>query len=256
MEKASKEMNLEQKKLIIILFVAFIVVLLLFFGYKFLMLNRFKTDNIELNTASIFNEALDVEGNLEEEYEKIEFDGMSIKKYFYGYEDNENNPDIKVKYNEKKEVMAFYILSSLEQYTKLLSSESLVLYSDNENAVTDVSKTDKLIKRFLDKNEIENDIDLLNYVKDNYYLKNNIFTLSSKMKTNYTINTFIQVAFPEFESVTLLTGKNNGYIVNTNNGIREIHILRGDKQYIITLSGKEITNAEFIKNLLVTVEFN
>ena len=37
--------------------------------------------------------------------------------------------------------------------------------------------TEESIKDYLKDKKIENDIDLLNYVKNNYYIKNNIFML-------------------------------------------------------------------------------
>ena len=49
--------------------------------------------------------------------------------------------------------------------------------------------------------------------------------------------------------------KIKGYIINTAS-IKEIHLLNKDNQYIITLSGNELTNIEFIKELLETISFN
>ena len=53
----------------------------------------------------------------------------------------------------------------------------------------------------------------------------------------------------------MIDGKIQGYIINTNNSIKEIHVLNGKTQYIILLSGEIITNKEFINDLLESITF-
>ena len=112
------------------------------------------------------------------------------------------------------------------------------------------------MKDYLNKNNIKNDIDLLKHIKEKYYIKSYIYTPIKTMKSNYIINSFVQIALPEFKNIVLVKGDNtNGYIINTKS-VSEIHLLYNDDQYIITLSGNEITNKEFINNLLETISFN
>ena len=37
--------------------------------------------------------------------------------------------------------------------------------------------------------------------------------------------------------------------------MKEIHLINGSDKYIITLSGEDITNDEFVRNLLESVKF-
>ena len=233
------------------------VCLLLFFGYKAVMLNKYSYDKVDMDTSTIFNEIVYVN---KEEYDgkRINIDNMSIANYFEDYTNANPTSPIKVKRNKDQEVESFYSTSSMTQYIYVLDEESISLAMDNEE--NELVSTSDSMKKFLDKNEIKSDVDLLMYIKNNYYFKNNIFTFTSNMKRNYTLNAFASLTIIDFNNIALIKGDLSGYIINTKNEapytIKEIHILNKDKQYIITLSGEEITNNEFINKLLSTVEFN
>lgn len=205
----------------------------------------------------MFNETLTINNRIEVDKNKVlKIEELSIKNYFTDYKENKNNPELKVKYDDNGEIESFYTISSTKQYIKMLNLNSLNLYSDNEEKEYDFSTT-KDMNLFLKNNKIKNDIDYLNYIKNNYFIKNNIFTSTKTIKNNYLINTFVEVAFPEFESIILINGRIDGYIINLKNiNTKEIHILNNNDQYIITLSGDKITNDDFIIELLNTVSFN
>ncbi len=139
----------------------------------------------------------------------------------------------------------------------MLNTNSFELFSDNKE--NDISyETEKNMKEFLDKNNIKDDVDLLNYIKKNYYFKNNIFTCTKTMRNNYIFNSLILVAFPEFKNITLVNGSIRGYIINTasSQNIKEIHLLYNNSQYIITLFGEDITNDDFVKELITSISFS
>ena len=221
------------------------------FIYKLSMLNKYKTSEISIDFSKIFNEKLNIEPTHDYDFKTLEYGNLSFKNVFDGYSINESNPSLNVKY-ANEEVESYYGVSIEKQYIKKLTLDSLKLYSDNAN---DSKSEDIDFKSFLDSENIKDDIDFINYIKNND-LKNNVFTNINKMKINHLINNFIQVSFLEFDNIVLLDGSIKGYIFNTNNGIKEIHILNDDLQYVITLFGEEITSNNFIKELLSTVKFS
>ena len=240
-----------KKKIIIITS----VILLILIGYKVYALNKYKSEYVELDTSLIFNETI----TINEEYDSndiVAFGEMTYNNFFSDYVEHEES-GFKVKYDENNEVSSFYSMFKEEQYINVLNVNSFLLYADDEDVNEDIS-TENNMKKFLDKNNIKDDIDFLKYVKENYYIKNNIFTSTSNMRNHYIINSFVSVAFPEYKNIVLIDGNVKGYIINakSNVNIKEIHLLHNTNQYIITLSGDEIANDEFVNNFLKSVKFN
>ena len=233
-----------KKKIICIII---ILVLAIFFAYKSYMLIKYRSEKVTLDKDLIFKETLTIENNS---------NSKTIEEYFEGYEELENNSNFKAKYNDEGEVESFYTLANVEQYVNLLNINSFELYTDD--SIKKDYNTEKDMKDYLSKNKINNDIDLLKHIKENYYFKNNLFTCSKAMKNNYILNNFVLSTLPNFKEIVLIDGSIKGYIIVINTSsekpIKEVHILNEDKQYIIFLAGNDITSTEFITELLETVK--
>ena len=237
-----------KKKLIIKLII--FIILMCFIVFKYVVLLNYKTENIPIDNDSIFNETINIK--YKESNNQTSFENMTYNNYFSDYVTKENT-NFKVKYNSDNKVESFYNISKEKQYIYILNNNSLSLFADKE---VSSFETEKYMKDYLNKNNIKNDIDLLKHIKEKYYIKSYIYTPIKTMKSNYIINSFVQIALPEFKNIILVKGDNtNGYIINTKS-VSEIHLLHDENQYIITLSGNEITNKEFINNLLETISFN
>ena len=233
----------------------FIILLLVFISYKVIMLNKYKTEERKINLDSIFNETITVKSETERSDDRISIENMSFDNYFNGYVDSET--PYKMKYDENNEVVSFYSANSMTQYINLLNPNSFEIGLNN---VKDKSfLTEKDTRKYLDSHNIKNDVDLLKYIKDNYYLKNNIFMCTNTMKNNYLINSFVSDTLVEYNKITLINGDIEGYIIDAmnayGNGVKGIFILKDDKQYVITLGGSEITNDEFVTKLLSSIKF-
>ena len=230
-----------------IICITIILVLAIFFAYKSYMLIKYRSEKVALDKGLIFKETLTIENNS---------NSKTIEEYFEGYEELENNSNFKVKYNDEGEVESFYTLANIEQYVNLLNINSFELYTDD--SIKKDYNTEKDMKDYLSKNKINNDIDLLKHIKENYYFKNNLFICSKTMKNNYILNNFVLSTLPNFKEIVLIDGSINGYIIVINTSsekpIKEVHILNEDKQYIIFLAGNDITSTEFITELLETVK--
>ena len=251
-----------KKKIILIV----VVLLVLVLAFQLIMFKRYESVEVQINKDAIFNQTLTVE-NDSDSIELIPFVNMNYGNFFDGFE-KQPGGNFTVKRDERGEVIAYYSIFREEQYIKKLSVNSFLVTA---TLVEVDNSTEKNMQDFLDKNNIKNDIDLFKYLKEHYYIKNNIFTCYKTMRNNYILNTFVEVSLPSYDNITLLNGSVNGYIINTkrniglegeyvdfntNIGIREIHLLNNDDQYIITLYGEEISNDEFVNNLLKTISFN
>lgn len=246
-----------KKKNILIIFIVMIVLLLVVLGYKELLLNKYKAQGVIINTNNIFDEVLTISAEVEvTDNEMLKIEKLSIKNNFKEYVESSTNSNLKVKYDSEGKVTSFYSISKANQYINMLNSNSFNLYPDHEEKNYNY-ETEESMQIYLKKNKIENDIDLLKYIKDKYYIKNNIFMSKETIKNNFLINCLVEVALPEFEEIVLIDGMITGYIINMkNSNAKEIHLLYNEEQYILSLSGEDITNREFIINLLETVKFN
>ena len=233
-----------------------LVVLLVVLGvtYRAAMFLKYKTENIPINTESIFNDTLNI--SYTEDNDIAMFDKMLYKDYFSDYVDKEGL-DFKVKYDENGDIVSFYNITKEEQLINMLSVDSFEMATDVEEIKNKKYSTEKNMKKFLDRKNIKDDIDLIEYIKNNYYFKNSLLTPKNIMRNNYILNSLAQSAFPNFENITLIEGdKIKGYIINVQaNPLKAIHLLHEDKQYVIALFGAEVTTDEFVNEFLESISF-
>lgn len=217
-----------KKKILIVLIFIFLL-LLTFLGYKVFLLNKYKTNERTLDTNTIFIETVTISNDKKVDGDVIIFEELSVKNYFNEFEEHKTNSNLKAKYDMEGNVVSAYSISKDKQYINSID---------------------------LENDKIKTDIELFKYIKDNYYFKNTIFTSKKIIENNYLINSFVENGMPEFENITLINGKINGYILGMGNSRKEIHLLHNNEQYIISLIGEELINNEFVMNLLETVEFS
>ena len=110
----------------------------------------------------------------------------------------------------------------------------------------------------LSENNVNNDIELFNYLSKTKNTKNNIFTPVKTMKTNFILE-FIASQLPVTSSTTLINGNYEGYIFNIEkeNGstVKEVRLLYNDKTYVITFTNvdKEYFTNSYINELLNSI---
>ena len=176
---------------------------------------------------------------------------MTFKNYFEGYEEKNN---FKVKYDENGNIKSYYSISKTEQYIDMLNINSFKIYTDKDLNEYDY-KTTESMKQILKNNNINNDVDFLNYIKLNYHHhSSNIFTKVETIKNNFIINEFVNVTLLNYDELILINRNLSGFIF-VNQNMKEIHLINGSDKYIITLSGEDITNDEFVRNLLESIKF-
>ena len=234
----------------IIKYIVIILLILSFIFYKIIMLYKFQYIEIEFDTNRIFNETITIDRNSEYNGKRIYLGRISFADYFDNYADVRNEYNTKVKYDNNNKPVAFYSVREEKQFVNILSNESLGNGFNSSNG--ELVPTSHNTLKYLYDHGVRNDIDLLKYIKENYYFQNNIFTFTKTMKTNYLLNNFVDNGLLSFNNIVLINGYIDGYIINKN--IKEIHILKDGKQYIISLYGDEITTNEFITKLLYSIK--
>ena len=231
-----------KKKIIFIL----LIIVLAFIVFKSFMLYKYHVNKNEINTSVVFNKTITI--NRKDNNSDIY---TYINNTFDNYVDS--NTSFKVKYDENNKVESFYSMDEVEQYINILNMKNMEFVK--ENTYNDFVTTDKLTKDYLSNHNIKNDIDLIKYIKDNYYFSNNIFTCFKTMKINYLLNSFVDSTMPSYKEIILIDGDITGYIIDieSNKDIREIHILNNNKQYVIVLGGNQITSDDFITEFLSSI---
>lgn len=108
-------------------------------------------------------------------------------------------------------------------------------------------------KKILEKNKIDNDIELIRYLIKNKGNKNTFFTSVSKMKENFFIQYTLAAVLPE-ANCTLIKGDHTGYIMKSSEVLKQITILKDEKSYNFLFTGPGYDDAyleSFVKTIVV-----
>lgn len=235
------------KKILLILFV---IIICIFGIYKFHNYKLYKMEPFYLTfyfKDSINVKTVDVKN-------KISYDEMTFKNLFSGFKKGDED-NIFIKYDKKKNPLAYYTIDIYPLFINSLSEESFNFYN-TEDKEKKFYTEDNMIK-YLDKHNINTDLDLIKYIKDNFPLGNNIFSSTKTMRNKRLLYVFANISLSSIKAITPIEGDLTGYIVEyfgSNN--KDIHLQHKDKQYCINLYGDEITTNEFVYSLLESITFN
>ena len=198
------------------------------------MLNKtIETNYIENNSYKIEIKNLSIDHLFLEDYTKITNNGN-------------NNQHTYVKRDNNDTVLAGIII---EQVPSITSSLCNNYFKDEDTKL----ELDKDLEKLFKKNKINTNLDLLYYLKENYYFNNTIFTPYKKLKTNYLLNKIVETNFNEFKSLIEIKGSLTGYII-TNDYYTEIHLLDKTDSYNILLTGTEALTNDYLISLLNSID--
>ncbi len=239
----------------IILIISFIIVLLVaYFGYKGFNLYYFNTSNFEKFTEQFsISDTITLKLKDTKNNDYFQYKNIKIRNDFKDYEQLEldtnvdnTSPKLVLKDATHNTSKAFW-MGIADTYV-YLSKADKTLYGTNDNRITNTNLTS-----ILEKNNIYSDIELFNYLSNQKYVRNNIFTSVKKMKENYAIQFITSVMIPEISSITLINGDYEGYIFNLKDNMREVSILKNNKRYVFSfISDSTITN-EYLTDILSTI---
>lgn len=251
------------KSVIITILVIFFMVGGSFFSYKLYILNKYTLkkpkDALEVTDGLKIKKVMKIYKKTINDGEYLLEDDIKIRNDFKDYKreakENEFSATRYLKYKNNKIESGFYI-SKIPQYIDIFVRNDLTFYTsidNNENFINENYFNAADRKYFLLKNDINDDIDFLEYIRKNYYKENNLLMSKREMMENYAFNLFTSIIIPKEENITLITGDYNGYIYNLKK-TKEIHIIRNNNNYVFMLIGNELIDDGYIKDLFSTLE--
>lgn len=110
-------------------------------------------------------------------------------------------------------------------------------------------------KKILKELNITNDLKLFDYLYQTKGKKYNIFTSIKTLKQQYMIRYFASIALPKLNKLTILDGKQKGYILEIDTKFKyvECSLIKQDKRYIVSFIGNSWTK-DTINHTLNTIE--
>ena len=256
---AKRNIKINKRKAIITSCISILlIVVFVFCLYKSVILFIYKYDESErynniingltqADKMTIYKKTLN-----EDEY--LVLDNIKIRNDFSEFKlvtKNDKNDYIQyILKNESGKVRSAIYIGKYYSYVDLFGSKDVVMFADNN--IGQFNSADR--KYFLLRNDINNDIEFLEYVSKNGYQKSNILTSDRKIKENYALNMFVDVVFPENKDITIIDGDYTGYIFNSKDNIRKVNILKDDMVYYFTFIGDNYTSDEYLIDVLSTIE--
>jgi len=256
-------------KKVIIIVLAIILVVCAFIGYREYIFKKYiyeKPDNVEDIVKGLKERhKIKVKKQNKQEEEFLAFDGYTIRNDFKDYERVIENPNSAVQYyNYEKEVdgKKYTINFGMEkgefdhyQYIDLFKTQEATFYGDDTSSIEKIyNSIDK--GKFLKRNNINNDIDFLKFIADNYYIENDRFMSRSVMRENYAFNVFVDITIPKVDEFVIIDGDYQGYIlknINGKNQVTQISIIQDGKVYGIFTNDPKFKNEDYIIDLIGTI---
>ena len=240
-----------------IVLISLLILIIGYFGFKIFFIYYYNVDSMNVeNYEDIINglkikNKITIKSEVLNEDEYLTFKNMKVKNDFKDFkllENNENQDFIKYAlYDENDKVKASFWMGITESYVDMFKKD-VTIFGMNDKIIKNTDISD-----FLDKNNINSDIELFSYLQENKNNKNNIFTSIKHMKENYILNFLVAVALPEISSVTLIDGDYDGYIFNLKGDFKEVSIIKNNKRYIFTFLKLDYFTDEYIEEILNTI---
>ena len=246
---------MKKKSILIISFI--IILIIVYFSYKGFNLYYYNVNNITTqdskNNVEQFNisNTITIKHSSVEVNEYFEYQNMKIRNDFKDYSRLDQNienssPKLILKNQDNNTTKSFW-MGIADTYVDMLKADK-TLFGIGDKRISNID-----FSNVLKNNNINNDIDLFNYLSKQKDIKSNIFTSVKEMKENYTIQFMISVIMPTVDSITLINGDDEGYIFNIKNGMKEVNIIKNNKRYVFMFIDETDLNDEYLKDILSTI---
>ena len=229
-------------KILTILFICYAVIhVACFFIYKPSI--DFKDYNNIIKGLK-FTKTINISSEKTDDY--LSFHTMKIKNDFNGFEKQEDKLRNYDKYFNHDAQTGFIIGMDETHVTLLQNNESF--YSE----MSDYRVNNKNITKYLEKNNIKDDLDLIRHVQKNKIDSYNIFTSIFNMKDKFLLSYIISLSLPTPKEIYKIVGDHGGYAFVLDN-IIEVSILENDKRYIYSFIGRDYFTDEYVNELLNSI---
>lgn len=256
--------NKVQKNVIYNKIITFILILIIVIGiyfiYKSFMLVKYYSEPLDNYQEMVDmykeNEVVKIYKKTIDEKQYFEFRDIKIRNDFKDYQltDEFASSELELYRNKYSlyddltgDVLSTFQIGEYRSEVDFLSSISSMLTFDTLGPDEEVD-----IEAIFNERDIDDDIDLFNYIANNYYLENSLFDSVSDMKENYVINSFSKVMLANITNLVLIEGDYRGYIFNAD-VMRQAVIFKNDRVYIFMFNRDKVTD-EYIIDLISTLE--
>ena len=243
---------------------SFIILLTLFFFFLYILLKLILlfTQDLFMN-HEVYDKKYNIGDvwNIQSEYSgdrfQIKFNDnhqISTNNYFSNYtlEDHDNNYYSYVQYGEDNLVQSVFMVGQYDTQLYNINNYSEESYYYEFNHFP-LYISDHLKKHYLKKYQINDDVDLVKFIRSRKKIQCNFFTPVIKMKENYFFN-FVELSLPNLDEITYVEGDLNGYIVRGED-YKRVFLLKNGKLYCLTFHKLNYFTDEKIKEILKSVSF-
>lgn len=213
-------------------------------------------DNTVYDKKYSIGKVLKIKSYTEEEKEKTDYFvntsnryTVKIKNYLNNFEagDADDYYEYYLLYNDESKVEAAFMIGQFntQLYNINNYSEASNYYEFNHfpQYISNI-----LRKSFIKKHNINNDIDLIKYIREREKIKCNFFTPIITIKENYFFN-FVETNLPDLERITYIEGDLEGYMYETES-YKQACIIKDNKIYCLTFYKLGYFTDDIIKDVL------
>ena len=174
---------------------------------------------------------------------------IKVKNYFDGFEliEQDNNYESYALYNDDNLVKAVFVMGEYDTQIYNINNYNEDSYYFEFNHfplyISDITR-----KHYLKKYNINDDVDLIKFIRERKKVNCNFFTSILKIKENYFFN-FVELALPELDNITYLEGDLEGYII-PGEDFKRAFVLKNDKLYCFTFHKLDYFSDDVIKDIL------
>ena len=250
-------------KKVFISIIILVLIILCFFSYKIYFFYKYNPNKLlessyeELIKKLDYKDTINIKkSDLKDDEEYISFENIKIRNDFENYKefltdvsDMEGYKSYKLALYDNDKVVSSFWISKYKTYTNIIrNSESIDLYN-----ISDSDKKDDFYKKVIIDNDINTDLELIDFLKNDKVKNVNLFSKPYDIKLLYSKALFYTVALPSIDYLTLIEGDYSGYIINTDL-IKEVNIEYKGEDYIFTfIENDNVFTTEYINDLLNTL---
>jgi len=246
------------KNKLIIAFIFLLMVVLVYCGYKVYLLDKYKV-KIKDDALVILNNpinTIEIETRPNND-EQLKFKNIIFNKFKDNFEfDEEISSPFGETYHVyylNREDLSTYI--ALFKVGKTYSIYDLFTVDDVSKYDIDYKNIDR--KKLLEKYDLANDTDIINYIISHYKDKLTIFSSQEKIEMNYLIKTIANIIFPN--NITIISGDVMGYMYEIEENIDYlVYLNHNNENYFLGFTNNKDNNyfnLDSIKEFISTVKF-
>ena len=235
------DMIMKKNKIILAVSLCLLLVLVgSYFIYKNYYLLKYNSSNTNYDaivSTKKFNSTMTIESKKLDKEDYLTIKDFKIKNDFKNFrqQKDEDGNDEYILYNENNDVVASFLVNTTDSFVYKLKNDQAIYDSvKNKLSLSDLTS-------LLSENNVNNDIELFNYLSKTKNTKNNIFTHVKTMKTNFILE-FIASQLPVTSSTTLISGNYEGYIFNIEKGEINLDAIKAGWQ---TGTSEKVTRMAF-----------